>query len=501
MNNLYEIRNEWNHIIEGSWVHPDDNQYFDVFEPATGMVFARAANGNEADIDKAVSSAKKAFNKDWRWRAPRERGELLFRAADIIQKNIDELAWIETREVGKPILQSRNADLKACIDTFRYFGGLADKLTGEVIPAGPITAYTFPEPYGVIAVILPFNWPPSLLATKIAPALAAGNTVVVKTPEQAPICVLRIVELLQSIFPASVINAVSGMGAVVGKALVTHPGIGKVTFTGSTNTGRKILKDLAENIIPSTMELGGKNPLLVFEDADLNVAVKGALEGMFFNQGEACTSSSRILLHESISEAFLEIFCKGVENIRVGDGLDESTEMGALITKTDKERVMAIIEKGKLEGGRIRAQSSIPSEPNLKNGYFVPATIFDRVTSDMDIVRNEIFGPVCTVQTFNTYEKAILMANDTEYGLAAGIFSKNLDTIMRASREIEAGVITVNNYHRAWLGTPFGGMKKSGFGRELALESLKDFVRTKNIRIPSGFGEVPHWSVVDRLVK
>ena len=493
-------RRVWNHLIDGEWQEPVGGEHFDVEEPSTGKVLAHVAAGDKEDVDAAVRSARRAYDEDWRWRSPRERGQILLRAANVIRENCEELAYIETREVGKPLDQSRDADLRTAADTFQYYGGMADKVDGQFILAGAINAYTIPEPYGVVGAIFPFNWPPALLAAKAAPALAAGNTVVLKPPEQAPLAVIRIVELIQDLFPPGVLNVVSGLGPTAGAALASHPMVGKLTFTGSTATGRKILALAAANITPATVELGGKNPLIVFPDADLKVALRGALEGMFFNQGEACTAASRVLLHESIREPFLRRFCDAVRQLRLGDGLDERTEIGPLVTRRQQERVLEFIEIGKREGAQIAAQGDLPTEPNLQGGFFVRPTVFSDVDPEMTIAKEEIFGPVCCTFNFSTYEEAIRIANGTEFGLAAGIFTTNLDTAQRAAREVEAGVVTINNYHRAWLGTPFGGMKNSGYGRELATETIREYLRSKNVRTPSGFGSIPTWRAADRLI-
>jgi acyl-CoA reductase-like NAD-dependent aldehyde dehydrogenase len=493
-------RNDWHPIINGHKCPPISGDYFDVEEPATGKLLTRVAAGGEADIDKAVRAARSAYDQDWRRRSPRERGRMLLRVAAIIRENIEELARLETREVGKPLDQSRNYDLQGAADTFEYYGGLADKLEGQFILAGPINAFIIPEPYGVIGAILPFNWPPAQLAGKAAPALAAGNTIVVKPPEQAPLTVIRIVELMQGILPPGAINVVPGLGSPAGAALVSHRLLGKISFTGSTMTGRKVLVQAAENITPALVELGGKNPILVFPDADLEIALRGALEGMFFNQGEACTAASRILLHTSICKQFLEKFCVAVDKLNVGDGLDESTEIGPLVTRQQQERVLSLIKIGQREGGRIIAQGRLPEDPRLKEGFFVPPTVFDEVQPEMQIAREEIFGPVCCIFNFSTYDEAIRIANDSEFGLAAGIFTTNLDTAQRAMRDVEAGVVTINNYFRGWLGTPFGGMKNSGFGREYGIETMREYVRSKNVRATSGFGTIPRWRAVERLL-
>jgi acyl-CoA reductase-like NAD-dependent aldehyde dehydrogenase len=297
-----------------------------------------------------------------------------------------------------------------------------------------------------------------------------------------------------------VLNVVPGLGAAAGSALVSHPGIGKLSFTGSSVTGRSVLKLAAENLTESLLELGGKNALLVFEDADLDLAVRAAVEGAFFNQGEACTAASRIVLHDAVHDPFMERFCAAVERLRVGDGLEDETDLGPMVDRRQQERVLSYLEIGEQEGARIAARGEIPSDPRLRNGYFVPPTVFDDVRPGMRVAQEEIFGPVCSVLRFSTYEEAVRIANGTEFGLVAGAFTSNIGTADRVARDLEAGIVLINNYNRALLGTPFGGVKSSGYGRELAVETLRAYTRTKNIRRPSGFGQILRWKTVDRVM-
>jgi acyl-CoA reductase-like NAD-dependent aldehyde dehydrogenase len=493
-------RVEWNALIGGEWQAASDGERFTVEEPATGEIIAHVAACGADEIDAAVRRARRAYDEDWRWQTPRARGKMLLKAARLIQEHAEELAALETREVGKTLQQSLQFDVRFASDAFEYFAGLTDVVMGNFMPQGAINSITIPEPYGVVGGIIPFNWPPIHFAGKVAPALAAGNTVVLKPGEQAPLTAIRMVELLQEALPPGVLNIVPGLGPA-GAALVAHPLVGKLSFTGSTATGRSILKEAANRFVGVLLELGGKNPFVVFADADMDIAVRDAIEGMYFNQGEACTAASLLLLHESIHDRFVSRFAQGVEKLRVGDGLDSATELGPMVNRSQQERVLQYIEVGKQEGAKIVAQGKVPSDSRLANGFFVPPTVFDRVDISMRIAQEEIFGPVCVILTFSDYQQAMRLANGTEYGLTAAVYTSDTDTANRAARDIEAGMVFINNYNRGFLGTPFGGMKSSGYGREHAIETLHEFVRTKNVRQPSGFGQIMRWPPADRVLE
>jgi acyl-CoA reductase-like NAD-dependent aldehyde dehydrogenase len=452
-----------------------------------------------AEVEAAVASARRAFEEDWRDRPVRERAQLLRTVAERIRDQADELAELECRENGKPRRDARQFDVNFAHATFDYFAGISVALHGEVVPQGPIEAHVVREPYGVVGAILPFNWPPIHFAAKCAPALAAGNTVVVKPGEQAPLTVLRLVEIANEVLPPGVINAVTGIEA--GVALAAHPGLGRLTFTGASATGRKVMAAAAQTLTPPTMELGGKNALLVFPDADLDVALAGAIEGMFFNQGEACTATSRLLVHEDVHDAFLERFTQAAMRLVVGDGLDEATDLGPMVDARQQQRVLDYIEAGVAEGARLVAQGEVPADERLRGGFFVAPTVFADVRPDMRIAQEEIFGPVVCFMRFSTENEAVEIANGTPYGLTAAVFTRDGDRARRLARRLEAGMVFVNNYFRAsLLGSPFGGVKDSGFGREGAPETLLEFTRTKNVRFPSQQSEVPVWQSVQRIL-
>jgi acyl-CoA reductase-like NAD-dependent aldehyde dehydrogenase len=364
------------------------------------------------------------------------------------------------------------------------------------VQLGPVDARLVQEPYGVVGGIIPFNWPPIHTAAKTAPALAAGNTVVLKPPEQAPLTILRIVELLQEVLPPGVLHVVPGYGPTAGTALAGHPLLGKLSFTGSPFTAQSVLKVTADHLTPAVLELGGKCPVVVFDDADLDLALRGVLEGAFFNQGEACTAASRLLVHESRYDELLERLCAAVPRLRVGEGIDPSTHVGPMITRTHRDRVLDYISVGQAEGASIAARGVLPTDERLAGGHFVAPVVFIDVEQDMRIVQEEIFGPVLTVQRFRSYDEAIGMANGTPFGLVSAVYTSNATTAARASRDIRSGVVMVNNYSRAFLGSPFGGVRASGYGREHAVETLGEFTWTKSIRTPSGLGEIPTWAAL-----
>ena len=478
--------------VDGDWVEPGAAEPFAVTDPATGREIARVVASGHAEVDAAVASADQRFAEDWRWRSPRERAALMREVAARIRDHVDELAELEAREVGKPRRDALRFDVSFSHTAFDYFAGLADTLHGEILDQGAIEARVVYEPYGVVAAILPFNWPPIHFSKKCAPALAAGNTVVIKPGEQAPLSVLRLVEIANEVLPPGVINAVSGVEA--GAMLSSHPGVSRITFTGSTATGRKVLESTARNLAFPTMELGGKNALLVLADADLDVALDVALEAMYYNQGEACTSTARILVHDSIHDEFLDRFARATERLVVGDPVDPATDIGPMVDSRQRDRVLDYLRIGLDEGARLVTQGTVPENGRLHNGFWVAPTVLADVTPQMRIAQEEIFGPIACLIRFTDEDEAVAIANGTEYGLTAAICTRDEARAGRLALRLEAGMVFVNNYmRRAFLGSPFGGIKASGFGRENAAETLYEFVRSKNIRFPSGRGSIPTW--------
>ncbi|MFE3876313.1 aldehyde dehydrogenase family protein [Kitasatospora sp. NPDC059146] len=472
---------------------------FTVEDPATGDVITTVQGGGVPETDAAVRAAHRAFTQDWRWRPAAERAALLLRGADVLEAHADELAELVSRENGKPVADARLHDVGFLVGVFRFFGSLADKLPGEFYESGPVYTSTVREPLGVVAGIIPFNWPPIHTGGKIAPALAAGNTVVLKPGEQAPLTVLRIVELLNTVLPADVLHVVPGTGPVAGRALVAHPLVRMVSFTGSTTTGRAVAHAAAERLAPTLLELGGKNAFLVLADADLDLAARDALDGAFYNKGEACTAASRILVHRDVHDVFVERLATGVRALRTGHGADPATHVGPLVSRAQQQRVLDRLRLGLAEGATIAAQGDLPADPALERGFFVPPTLFTAVTRTMRIATEEVFGPVATVTVFASEDEAVEIANESDYGLLAGVYSRDSATAFRVARRLEVGMVLVNNYFRGLLGTPFGGTKHSGYGREHAIDTLREFTYQKSVRFPTGLATVPTWRAVTEV--
>lgn len=481
----------WGAYIDGRFVPVDDSPTFEVIEPSTATPLARVVAGDSDLVDRAVQSARRALPA-WRALSGRQRGTHLRAVADRIRAHADELAELVSRENGKPRRDALANDVAFSSNCFDFFAGLGDTLPGEIIDQGPIETRVVYEPYGVVAAILPFNWPPIHFAKKGAPALITGNTVVIKPGEQAPLTVLRLVEIANEVLPPGVLNAVPGMAA--GPALAGHRHVERITFTGATATGRRVLHSAAENLTYATMELGGKNCLMVLPDADLEQAVTVAIEAMFYNQGEACTSTARILLHDNIYDDFLGRFAEAAAALVVGDGLDPRTDIGPMVDAGQRDRVLAYLRTALDEGARIVCQGALPTDPRYADGYWVPPTVLADVSPNSTVGQEEIFGPIALVMRFGTLDEAVEIANGTAYGLTAAICTRDEAAAWRLAQRLEAGMVFVNNYmRRSFLGSPFGGVKGSGFGRENAPETLHEFVRSKAVRFRSGRGEVPVW--------
>ncbi len=470
------------------------SETFEVLDPATGHKIADVVSGTAADVDEAVRAAARA-GTGWAALTPRRRGAVLRQFAAVIREHAGELAALESAENGKPERDALAFDVTYAHMAFEMFAGLVETLTGTLLDQGPIETHIVREPYGVVGAILPFNWPPIHFAAKCAPALAAGNTVVVKPGDQAPLTVLRLVELAAEVFPPGVVSAVPGPDA--GPALAAHTGLGRITFTGAPGTGRSVMAAAAKTLTLPTMELGGKNALLVFDDADLDIALDSALEGMFFNQGEACTSTARILVQRGVYEKFTQRFVAATAQLKVGAGTDPTVAIGPMVDARQRDRVLSYIDIGTQEGARLVHQGTVPDDPALSGGFWVPPTVFADVTATMRIAQEEIFGPVAALLPFDTEAEAIEIANGTAYGLTAAVFTADAERAHRCARALEAGMVFVNNYFRgALLGSPFGGVKDSGFGSEGWVETLHEFTRPKNIRFLSGSAPVPVWGPV-----
>lgn len=469
------IGNEWHDAASGE-TFADPN-------PATGEVLADVAAADEADVDRAVDAARSALaSKEWGRINPHRRAEILWKLADLIEANADELAEIETRDNGKPIFESRQVDLPSVVENFRYYAGLADKIQGDTIPvSGPFLNYTLREPVGVVGCIVPWNFPLSLAAWKVAPALACGNAVILKPAEQTPLSVLRLGELgAEAGLPPGALNVLPGFGETAGAALVRHPGVDVIAFTGSTEVGKVIMREAADTLKKVSLELGGKSPNIVFADADVEAAVRGAITGIFYGKGEVCAAGSRVLVERSIYDEFLEAFQARAERMTVGDPMGPKTRLGAIVSEAQLERVMGYIEAGRSEGARLVTGGERTNVDG--KGNFVTATVFADVEPGMTIAREEIFGPVAAVMPFEDVDDAVAKANDTVYGLAAGIWTRDIGKAHRLASELQAGTVWINTYNQYDSASPFGGYKQSGFGRDLGYRSaLEKYTQVKSV--------------------
>lgn len=482
------FKKRYNNFIGGQWVEPVRGEYFDNVSPIDGIVFTQAARSNKEDIALALDAAHEAF-KTWSKTSPTDRSNLLLKVAQRIEDNLEYLATVETIDNGKAIRETLAADLPLVIDHFRYFAGVIRAEEGSIAEHDQNTvSIVLHEPLGVVGQIIPWNFPLLMATWKLAPALAAGCTVVLKPAEQTPVSILILMELLEDILPAGIVNVVNGFGAEAGKALATSPRISKVSFTGETTTGRLILQYASENIIPATMELGGKSPNIFFpsvldeDDEFLDKAVEGAV--MFaLNQGEICTCPSRMLVHESIYDRFIEKVIARTKAIRTGHPLDRTSMMGAQASNDQFEKILSYIKIGKEEGAEVLTGGEVNTlDDELRTGYYVKPTIL-KGHNKMRVFQEEIFGPVLCVTTFKTVEEAIEIANDTLYGLGAGVWTRDAHELYQVPRAIQAGRVWVNNYHAYPAHAPFGGYKKSGFGRENHKMMLDHYRQTKNMLI------------------
>jgi aldehyde dehydrogenase (NAD+) len=467
------INNEWRPAASG--------KRFAVENPATEETIADVAAGDAADVDDAVVAARTCFDSDgWRGLSARKRGRLLTKAGDLLESRLDEFSRLETAHNGKTLFESK-IELTMTVNTLRYYGGWADKITGDTLPVdGPFFCYTLREPVGVVGAIVPWNFPLNIASWKFAPALAAGCTIILKPASETPLTALAMAEVMQEAgFPPGAFNVVSGGGSTAGAALVRHPDVDKISFTGSTEVGRQIMKMAADTNKRVTLELGGKSPNIIFADADIPAAVKGAQTGIFYGKGEVCAAGSRLLVEASVHDQVVEQLAAGAKKLTPGDPLDKNTRLGALVSKKQQETVLSYIKKGKDEGAALVAGGNAV-QPNGK-GYYVEATVFDGVTPDMTIAREEIFGPVLAVLAFEGFDAGVQLANRSMYGLAAGIWTKDIQKATRAARAIRAGTVWVNSYNFYDSAAPFGGFKASGFGRDLGRDALDSYLETKTV--------------------
>ena len=470
-------------FINGEFLDAEDGATSTVENPHDGSKLVDLAAGKAADIDKAVAAARAAF-PGWRDSNGADRSRLLNKLADALEARFDEFTELEAIDTGHPIKDTQRLDVPRTLLNFRYFAGLADKIDGRQVPVEPgFLNVVKRQPVGVVGQVVPWNFPLMFCSWKLGPALAAGNTVVMKPSELTPLSTLRLAELMHDVgFPPGVINIVPGYGHEAGQRLAEHPDVDKIAFTGSTATGRKIIEASAGNLKRVSLELGGKGPNIVFDDATLPAAVGGSAFAIFHNQGQACIAGSRLLLHEKIADEFLEKFVALAKSIRLGHPLDPETEMGPLTSKMHLQRVLGYIEKCKAQGNSIVTGGDQPSVESLANGYYLNPTIVEAKPGDA-VFEEEVFGPFVTVTRFKDDEEALALANATDYGLGSGLWTNNLQRAHRFADKIEAGMVWVNCYKRVHPGSPFGGVGQSGYGRDLGMECLEEYTEPKSIWI------------------
>lgn len=473
-------------FIDGELAPARSGRTFAVINPATGRKIADAPFSVADDVDLAVHAAQRA-QREWANTPARRRGALVIECARLLASHVEELARLVTLETGKAIRTESRPEAEGIADMLQYYGGLAPELKGETVPHRPdVLTLTVREPLGVVGAILPWNAPMYILAMKIGPSLVAGNTVVVKSAEEAPLAVLRVCQILSQVLPKGVLNVVAGYGPECGAPLVAHPGVHKVTFTGSVETGKIIYKTAADKLIPVTLELGGKSPMIVMPDADLDQAAAGAVAGMrFTRQGQSCSASSRMIVHESVHDAFVGKVKALVDAMKIGDPMDEATDIGTIISPAQYDKVCGYIEAGRSLPGTTAVEcSTLPADLALGAGLFIRPVMFTGLTNDSKLAREEIFGPVVCVMKFSSYRDALAMANDTDYGLTASVWTRDLKTAMDASLRLQAGFVQVNQNLVAQPGLSYGGYKNSGLGKEASLEAMLDhFTQMKTILV------------------
>ena len=473
-------------FVDGKWVSSHTGETWNVINPANQEVIATVPLADEEDARMAIMAARRAFDKGpWRKMSQVERGKLLFALARAIRDQAEELAQLETLNSGKPIRESR-MDMSDAADCFEFYGGLADKINGDIVPVPDpnIFAMVLREPVGVVGQIIPWNYPLLMAAWKLAPALATGNCCVLKPAEITPLTALELAKLIKEVgFPDGVVNIINGLGPVAGMELAKNEYVDKIAFTGSTEVGKQLMIAAAGNVKRISLELGGKSPMIVFEDADFSLAVEWVQFGIFVNQGEVCSATSRLYVQDKIHDRFVEELTKKAKRIKIGNPIEEATEMGPIASEKQLNKVMHYIELGKKEGAEIAYGGKRLQNGELKKGFYVSPTIFTNVKNDMKVVQDEIFGPVLTVMKFREEDEAIKLANQTKYGLAAGVFTRDINRAFRITKELRAGIIWVNSSQPCFNQLPWGGYKQSGIGRELGRYAVEEYTQLKQVTI------------------
>jgi aldehyde dehydrogenase (NAD+)/phenylacetaldehyde dehydrogenase len=474
-------------FINGEWTPGGTGKQIDVVDPATEQVIASVPAAGKEDVDRAVAAARAALSGPWAAASARDRGRWLWAMGEKILARADDIARLETLHNGKPIFEARKIEIPSAAEVFQYYAGWADKIHGETIPVkGSFLTYTLRDPVGVVAAIVPWNFPLLLTAWKVAPALACGNTVIVKPATQTPLTALALAEVAAEVgLPPGVLNVVTGPGQDVGRRIIEHPGIDKIAFTGDTKTGKEIMRSAADTLKRITLELGGKSPNIVFADADLDAALRGATTGIFYGKGEVCAAGSRLLVDRHIKDEFVEKVAARTKKMVPGDPLDPKTRLGAIASRAQMERVLGYIETAKKEGAELVAGGG-RADIGTGKGYFLQPTVFSGVTPSMTIAREEIFGPVLAVIEFDDVEEAIARANDSQYGLAAAVWTKDIKKAHTVARRLQAGTVWINAYNVYDAAAPFGGYKESGFGRELGVHALEHYTQTKTVWVDLG---------------